>query len=451
MLKKGLKVLLALLMLVGTFAPPVVQASYDEDQGIEVDLKDYEVDVTFDLTPDDEIYYYSQNEGYWEDDEERLGGDFYSEDTDVFPRNEMVNPLLRSQNGWVQRNGFWYFYSNNSRQTGWLLRGTSNWYFLHTTTGRMQTGWLQRGSNWYFLNPPRGGAGHNSNRPEGVMLTGWLSRNGNWYYLNPLRGAANHHTGVPEGAMRTGRIWVNGQSYFMNNSGRMQVGWVNYHGNYLFLNPPRSDRRHIPTLPHGAMATGRVAIYDVRHHFNSGGTWQGRATGRNSSVHSPYWWRPANSGATVIPIRTWTAPNNNWTTAMDRAFNDFNANNVNVRFSRNASSTNTVTFLSRPTETFLGRYRITRPLIPVGGTVSEFAITMNTASISNGRSGQRLRNYITSVFAHELAHITGLRDNPTGAGGRNNSIMNSSENSRDRNVVIGLAPFDRASARALYN
>jgi len=31
MLKKGLKVLLALLMLVGTFAPPVVQASYDED------------------------------------------------------------------------------------------------------------------------------------------------------------------------------------------------------------------------------------------------------------------------------------------------------------------------------------------------------------------------------------------------------------------------------------
>lgn len=121
--------------------------------------------------------------------------------------NEMSNDLSRSSsctnkynaNGWSCENRNWYFRVGGVIQKGWLQRG-SNWYFLDTTSGRMQTGWLQRGSNWYFLNPPRGGSGHNSSRPEGVMLTGWLQRGSNWYFLNPPVGVAGHNPNRPVGA-----------------------------------------------------------------------------------------------------------------------------------------------------------------------------------------------------------------------------------------------------------
>jgi len=235
-------------------------------------------------------YEYESRLSYLEGDEgivqhewnDRTGGDFFSEERDVFPREEIANPLARSLNGWVQRNGFWYFYTNNVRQSGWLLRG-SNWYFLHTTTGRMQTEWLQRGSNWYFLNPPRGITGHNANRPEGAMLTGWLLRgSSNWYFLNPPAGEAGHNASRSEGIMLTGWLYRHSQWYFLNppaggaghnasrSEGIMLTGWLSRNGDYFFLNPFLGQANH----HNGSMfRNGSFVISGVVRRFDSSGRW----------------------------------------------------------------------------------------------------------------------------------------------------------------------------------
>ena len=57
------------------------------------------------------------------------------------------------------------------------------------------------------------------------------------------------------------------------------------------------------------------------------------------------------------------------------------------------------------------------------------------------------RAFITNVFAHELGHSVGLRDNPIG------TIFNESlmRETRDPTEVVGPTPFDIESVNMLYN
>ena len=256
--------------------------------------------------------------------------------------------------------------------------------------------------------------------------------------------------------MRTGSVWVNNHRYLINDSGRVQFGWINYSGNYFFANPMRSDQRHDSAAPEGAVRTGRVRIHDRWHQFSSGGFWQGHARGHDPNVHTIGRWRPASSGETVIPIQSWNAPNTDWITGMNRAFNDWNLNNTSVRFTRVNFSHNTVAFDDRTDATWLGLNEMFADRRT--GYLTHFRITMNRSRIYNfaGESGSRMRNYVTSVFAHELAHAVGLDDNPRHphAANRNDSIMNtlghSSGRARDRNVIFELTPFDIANVSLIY-
>ena len=334
----------------------------------------------------------------------KSGGDFFSEEIGVFPEEEMADLLARSLNGWVQRNGFWYFYVNNRRQTGWLLRGTSNWYFLHTTTGRMQTGWLLRGtSNWYFLNPPRGGSGHHSNRPEGVMLTEWVQTGGRWYFLNPISGQHAHRTGVPGGAMRTGRVVTTG--FFDRSGERTSEGEV--------------------------------------HDFNSNGAWQRQVN--NDARHMTLWW-PRGGQPTTINFQPFNF-NSSWQPGMNSGINNWNNSTANVRFIPHNNSNNTVNALSRTWNSY-GRIYMTRSTSNITeATTTRYQIELNSRTINsliNNNASWTRHNVISSVMAHELGHVVGLRDNPTGG---TSSLMNGN---RNRNTITRPTTFDIQSVNMLY-
>jgi hypothetical protein len=67
--------------------------------------------------------------------------------------------------GWILESGYWFYYENGLRQTGWLLIGGS-WY-LFLGTGEMATGWQFVGDHWYWFD-----------LASGDMATGTISING---------------------------------------------------------------------------------------------------------------------------------------------------------------------------------------------------------------------------------------------------------------------------------
>ena len=171
----------------------------------------------------------------------------------------------------------------------------------------------------------------------------------------------------------------------------------------------------------------------------------------NRTRHMQRWWPSANSGNTTIVLRGWSSPNAQWTNAMNRAFNDWNANSTSIRFSRNSTSNNHISIQAQPPNvTWFGQITRWWPSgATTGGTINRFEIRMNRTRIERiaGGSGTRFNNYVTSVFSHELAHVVGLADNPTGVA-LNGSIMN---HGRNRAGVFRLTNFDITSVRMLYN
>lgn len=53
-------------------------------------------------------------------------------------------------NGWQQKGSDWFYYKDDTTQTGWL-ENEGKWYYLGTD-GKMRSGWVQDQGNWYYLN-----------------------------------------------------------------------------------------------------------------------------------------------------------------------------------------------------------------------------------------------------------------------------------------------------------
>lgn len=103
-------------------------------------------------------------------------------------------------NGWVESNGNWYYYQNNTKQVGWIqVSGT--WYYTNPS-GVMQTGWLNLHGTWYYL------------ESNGAMQTNWLNLRGAWYYLGNY------------GVMQTGWFDLQGTWYHFNSNGLMSTNTV---------------------------------------------------------------------------------------------------------------------------------------------------------------------------------------------------------------------------------
>ncbi|PFK35758.1 hypothetical protein COI93_16660 [Bacillus cereus] len=124
--------------------------------------------------------------------------------------------------GWIKENNTWYYYSNNTKVTGWK-NDKGYWYYLHKN-GDMATGWTKVNSKWYFLSQ------------NGIMHTGWYSDGANWYYLHQ------------DGSMATGWTKVNGKWYFLSQNGTMHTGWYSDGANWYYLHPG------------GSMATGWTKV-----------------------------------------------------------------------------------------------------------------------------------------------------------------------------------------------
>lgn len=132
-------------------------------------------------------------------------------------RLDCIAKLSGAQNGWIQKNGKWYYYEAGKLIKGWkkiLYQGVKRWFFLNDD-GTMATGWKKifwNGANrWFFFGS------------DGAMRTGWqeITYRGTkkWFFFDD------------NGVMLTGLhelSWKGKKAvyYFDPESGVMQTGKV---------------------------------------------------------------------------------------------------------------------------------------------------------------------------------------------------------------------------------
>ncbi len=178
-------------------------------------------------------------------------------------------------NGWSYENGYWYYYENNNRVTGWKsVQGV--WYYMNSD-GSMATGWVWDGANWYYMSSSgamvTGWVWNGYNwfymSSSGAMVTGWAWDGANWYYMDASGAMAtgwvwdgsNWYYMNGSGAMATGWVWDGSNWYYMSGSGAMATGWVWDGSNWYYMNGS------------GAMMTGKVRIGKKVYRFNASGAW----------------------------------------------------------------------------------------------------------------------------------------------------------------------------------
>ena len=160
------------------------------------------------------------------------------------------------KNGWVQIRGYWYYYMNGVKQTGWLKLGSGNRRFYLETNGAMRTGWKKINNAMYYFNS------------DGVMQTGWVTFKGNKYYLQS------------NGKMKTGWLKYKGAWYYLQKSGKMKIGWLKLGNTYYYLQKngkmktgwlKDTDGHWYYMNSEGAMVTGRKTINGTSYYFNNMG------------------------------------------------------------------------------------------------------------------------------------------------------------------------------------
>jgi glucan-binding YG repeat protein len=159
--------------------------------------------------------------------------------------------------GWVEKDGRHYYYSDNEPVKGWyLVNGV--WYYFDPETGARQTGWLKESGTWYYL------------KSNGAMHTGWLSYGGQWYYLQK------------NGAMKTGWLYVSSKWYYLKEDGSMKIGWLKENDKWYFLKTDgamktgwldQAGKRYF-LQNDGAMKTGWLYYLNKWYNFKETGTMQ---------------------------------------------------------------------------------------------------------------------------------------------------------------------------------
>lgn len=151
------------------------------------------------------------------------------------------NASGHAQVGWKKISGKWYYfseyggymYSGGGRsvgknsylfansgalvtKTGWQKIkhswGSTSWYYVKNSSGKLQTGWKKISGKWYYFSPYSGSMYSDQFLTEGwdkyylnangSMKTGWLKKNGKWYYFKS------------DGRMAKGDEYVNGKWYY---------------------------------------------------------------------------------------------------------------------------------------------------------------------------------------------------------------------------------------------
>lgn len=142
----------------------------------------------------------------------------------------------RAVSGWQKENGYWYYYKNGVRATGWLLlndSGTDHYYYLDpAASGRMVTGLKTitsdgKAHKYYFTS-------------DGPMAHGWyrlqLPGDSGYFY---------YYFGIPErpltGYMRVSEWLEDTESspiywYYLGSDGHMySYKWLYYNGEWFYF------------------------------------------------------------------------------------------------------------------------------------------------------------------------------------------------------------------------
>ena len=171
--------------------------------------------------------------------------------------------------GWYKENGTWYWF--DSAQKGAMVRGVrlidGVAYRFNSSgayVGRAITsaGWNKIGNDWYYSNDAKNPA------------SGWVESSGEWYYLDSSESCrmksneafyatdGNAYVADETGACRA-NAWVNIKSgwYFTAGDCSARTGWVDYEGDYYYLDPSSL----------GKMVTGFVSIGKQQYAYTQSG------------------------------------------------------------------------------------------------------------------------------------------------------------------------------------
>ena len=134
---------------------------------------------------------------------------------------------------WKQQGGYWYYYINGVKQTGWVW--VDGYYFYLGYDGSMRTGWQYINGYWYYFSS------------GGYMQIGWQKIGGYWFYFND------------SGDMVTQWKKIDGYWYYFDNNGYMLTGWKYINGYWFYLTGS------------GAAATGWQTIDGEWYYFDENG------------------------------------------------------------------------------------------------------------------------------------------------------------------------------------
>lgn len=223
--------------------------------------------------------------------------------------------------GWVQKNGNWYYYKNGKIQKSKWIGGNGVWYYVKKNgvmaenefetvngkvyylgaSGKMVTDWKEIGNYWYYFD-----------KTNGDMKTGFLTSGSNRYYLskNSTRlgrmmenklfkvGKKSYYAGS-SGALITGFKEVSGVKYYFTTTGAKANGWHKISNKWYYMDAagavqtgwftdPKDGKEYYlskSASTKGQMYTGTKKIGSKTYYFNSSGALQYEVTG-NSAINS---------------------------------------------------------------------------------------------------------------------------------------------------------------------
>jgi len=180
-------------------------------------------------------------------------------------------------------------------------------------------------------------------------------------------------------------------------------------------------------------------------------TWNLHARWTNPNRHENQWWRPADSGNTMIRMRLDNVPSR-FRTPIRNAKNRWNSSNARIEFRSNSSSNNRVRVRNRSprNRNTFGSIHLLETSNADNSRLVRFNIYLYSGRIDENVRDNRDATFsrvAESVMSHELGHVVGLRDNPTGASNRNDSIMNTN---RRRWIRIRPSTSDINNVNRIY-
>ena len=188
-------------------------------------------------------------------------------DIDIYPdaRNMFYNVIydIADTDGWIKKDGKWYFYQDGVMQTGWY-RELGGYHYYLDETGAMvaDTTRVIDGEECVF--------DEYGVLQYKVLRNGWLEDGGNRYYLE-------------DGNKVTGWKTIEEVRYYFNSQGVMQTGWLQLGDDRYYLDET------------GAMVTGTVTIEGKQHTFDSSGVWLGEAVQNGWSLEGGKWYYYKNN------------------------------------------------------------------------------------------------------------------------------------------------------------